>query len=1739
MKIVKKASIMMTFVFVLFGLFGCDNTPKEIDLSNIENVTINFETNSDSSIDTIVVNQDLINSIDEDSIKNVTLDDLTFLIPIKDGYEFENWYFDEGLSQPLVVDSPILEEYIKVLELESVELEITLYAKWIPEKETYTITYHLDGGTNNSANPSSLTDDESVTLLNPSRVGYTFIEWSIDVQVALNPITVIPVGTTSNVDLYATWEIIDDGPSNYDITYHLNGGINNNENPSSFSNDETTTLLVPSKEGFTFLGWYDNSTFSNDAISLIPVGVTLNVVLYASWEEEAGGDVYFDVTYHLDGGTNPLENVRVYKTDDEDIKLLDGLKDGATFMGWYTDDDFTNVITVLYNGTSGDIDLWAKWGDASMLTFELRDNAYYVKGCDSDYVGIIEVPGTFNDLPVVGIGYSAFSLVQGITQVILPASVTVIESSAFYNCDGLTSINIELVTTIGTSAFEKCDSLKHIVIGDGVTSIEPFTFNGCDNLLTVVLGENVTSIGRQAFSFSPLTSITLNDGLLSIGESAFTVNSSLEELYIPSSVTYIGKYAFTNIENLVIYAGADFEPGTWENEWNKSGVPVHWGYERENVPVGAVTYTITYYLDDGTNDLDNPRTFKGETDIVLQDPIKVGYVFDGWYTDSDLTQSITTIAAGHLFDVSLWASWAVETAPTYLNYEVFDDHVVVTGLNTNVSVIEIPETYQGKPVTVITANAFSYNRDIVSVTLPDTIITIEDLAFANCDSLATINFPASLTSIGIAAFANVAFTELVLPETIISYGKEVFNGNMKLIEVTLPDNMTVIVESMFSNCEKLERINMPVSVQEIREDAFASCYSLLSINLSQVRVIGESAFSQCNSITTLVLSEQLLVIDNNTFYAMASLASVTLPQNLEVISYGAFRSVTNLTEIELPESLVYIGHSAFAGAGLESLNLPNSLTYIGKEAFKSTNITTLYIPYNVEYIGEVAFWRCEDLRFVYLPHTIDFVGARVFRDTDSSIKVYLDGSAPDRWDEDWNTYFNGTIYNDGSFDSVLINYNLDGGINNEANSSRIGHCSNLVLMDPTKEGFNFIGWYFDADYIEEATIVKQGRLTTVPLYALWEAQSVNQHSITYHLDGGKNLTETPYYFNETEIVRLVEPTKAGYIFLGWYDDSNYTNQMVMVTSNTVEDVEFYAKWEIDFLLFEEFDDYVAVVGLKIPLTVVEIPSSYNGKPVTVIGESAFYNEWNIREVILPSTITTIGVNAFASTSNLQQINLPEGLLTLNDLAFSGCRQLTEITIPSTVTSLGKEIFWGCSNLETIIFNNQMTILPEGMFRECMSLTEIVIPEGITEIGRSAFEKCRNLESVTLPSSLLKIGRYAFEVTSKLTSIIFPNSLLEIGNEAFSESGLTTVYLPSNLTTLGVGVFESSSDLISITINENLETVLTRDDFIGLDSLSTIVVDPLNPIYYMDGNALIVDNGTVTLIKYVESPEVLVYSIPVGVEVIGRDSFTGTTLHKILIPNTVTYIDYFAFGSCDNLINIYIPSSVQTIKRGAFFLEPHIRVFVEASEKPIGWDYDWVRDIDVYWGYSLSDIGLYDGVMDYIIVDGHVEVTGLTNYEGSVFFEIPSSILGYPVTTIRSNVFNDNKSGKIIIPDSVTTISEEAFNSYNVDIYNEADSIPLGWDSNWNSSKGDVEWGVIWFTFDTQGGDYSFPTVATALEPKSIGYGWIPVRTAYEFEGWYTDAACTAGNEFVFPVFPEDAYVMPTVNTIIYAKWTHE
>ena len=232
--------------------------------------------------------------------------------------------------------------------------DYSLVAKW----NYFKIEYNLNDGVNSDDNKNYYSVDEVPTLNNPTKKGYTFLGW----KYKGNFVTSIDSSWLSDISLDAIWET-----TAYNVTYHLDGGENNNSNPKTFTiESDDITLASPIKKGYNFMGWYTSSSFSDDtSITTITKGSTEDVNLYAKWEI-----ITYTITYDAGLGKNDSSNPKTYTVEDE-ITLANATRDGYTFTGWKGD---RGVVEKITKGTVGNLALTAMWStNLNSLTVSPED----------------------------------------------------------------------------------------------------------------------------------------------------------------------------------------------------------------------------------------------------------------------------------------------------------------------------------------------------------------------------------------------------------------------------------------------------------------------------------------------------------------------------------------------------------------------------------------------------------------------------------------------------------------------------------------------------------------------------------------------------------------------------------------------------------------------------------------------------------------------------------------------------------------------------------------------------------------------------------------------------------------------------------------------------------------------------------------------------------------------------------------------------------------------------------------------------------------------------------------------------------------------------------------------------------------------------------------------------------------------------------------------------------------------
>ncbi len=283
------------------------------------------------------------------------------------------------------------------------------------------------------------------------------------------------------------------------------------------------------------------------------------------------------------------------------------------------------------------------------------------------------------------------------------------------------------------------------------------------------------------------------------------------------------------------------------------------------------------------------------------------------------------------------------------------------------SVLLIPSDYDGKSVVGIGDKAFANCENLTSVVIPSSVSKIGEKAFSECSNLASITIPDNVTSIGYDAFHNTAYykDEANWTDDVLYIGHHLIKAASGTPEVyTIKDGTKCIGTYAFYSRSKLTSIVIPNSVVSIDNMAFYGCSGLTSMEIpSSVTSIGEEAFYECENLVSITIPDGVTSIGEYAFYNCTALASITLPNGLTSIEKAMFYQCSGLTSVTIPSSVTYIGDNAFDGCeSLTGVIIPDSVTDIGSNAFcNGKAITSMTIGSGVKNIGFYALCRCQSL----------------------------------------------------------------------------------------------------------------------------------------------------------------------------------------------------------------------------------------------------------------------------------------------------------------------------------------------------------------------------------------------------------------------------------------------------------------------------------------------------------------------------------------------------------------------------------------------------------------------------------------------------------------------------------------------------------------------------------------------------------------------------------------------------------
>ena len=791
----------------------------------------------------------------------------------------------------------------------------------------------------------------------------------------------------------------------------------------------------------------------------------------------------------------------------------------------------------------------------------------------------------------------------------------------------------------------------------------------------------------------------------------------------------------------------------------------------------------------------------------------------------------------------------------HYTYEVHDGKATITGCTwTNASYLEIPRTIDGYPVVAVGANAFAERNDLLGVIVSEGIELIDYRAFWCCQNLRWVVLPDSLTTIGDEAFS--VCTNLLsvdFGKGLKTIGYAAFAHCSNLFDAELPEGLETIGMSAFYKCYSLESVWLPDSLKALGARAYDSCVSLCDIYIPDT----------VTSIGANVLYDTPCYYNNNFWYSDAFYigshlldvkpsvsGSYTVLPGTVLIAGGAFEYCDDLTEVILPDSLQTIGTRAF---------------------YSCNGLSAITIPANVTTIEDEAFYWCKSLTDVRFQGSVNNVGQNAFAKT-----PYYESA---------ETWVDNALY----AGETLI-------------SCKPGFSGALQVRPGTKT----IAPGAMQGLTKLTEVILPEGLTTIGENAFYGCTKLTE----LNLPDSVTTIGNNAFFGCTNL-KVINLGK-GLTNIG---DSAF-GQCKNIETITVHNENNTFRSLNNTLIRRQ--DKCLVMGCKGS----RIPDDGS---VTSIGTSAFEGCVGLTELTIPDTIHTIGYAAFKDCDNLMTLSLGNGVKTVGGRAFESCDALTEIDfgqsvetienhgfaynhqlktldLPASLKYLGEEAFSNGTGIRIITFREGLQSIGKNCFIFCDNLTAVHLPNSLVEIESGAFYDCQKLESLTLGENLTTIGDTAFMGCEALLSVKIPAKVHDIGSSAFAECYNLRLLDLGNVETIGAWAFSSCEKLQQIHVPATVKEIGLAA-FAYCESLEMLTVSQQNPYYHSGGNCIISTEDKVLIAGCKNS----IIPDDGSVTIVNGYSFGGCTgLKRIVVPDTVKRIMYYAFADCSGLEFMQLP-----------------------------------------------------------------------------------------------------------------------------------------------------------------------------------------------------------------------------------------
>ena len=546
--------------------------------------------------------------------------------------------------------------------------------------------------------------------------------------------------------------------------------------------------------------------------------------------------------------------------------------------------DGRKVVGVNFRGLEGSAD--------TLTSVSIPDGATIYDDINFNSFGLLTQfkigAGVTSAIPVLP--DRAFYGCYSLTSVDIPDGITTIQQSCFEDDLSLVSVNIpNSVTSIWSSVFKNCSSLASIGLPDSLEQIDDWTFGNCTSLVSIDIPESVTRIGNYAFNgCAKLANFNFSHNLKALGEAAFG-GTAVESVTIPNSLTSIGS-AFSGCKKLISV--------TIENGVKSIPEGLCWSctsLSNITIPSTVVTIGGGAFYDCPLEYVTIPksvvrmgsRAFDGAAVVGCQASEKPAGWADDWAGGASVYWGVDSLSASKQDGIH------------YVIVNYGDSKMaVVTGVDETVIDLVIPSAVDDATVTGIANSAFTGNKAIQSIVIPDTVSLIGSDAFYSCESLQSLQFllhdgdPTHEITIGQRAFYGCPLQDVTIPINVTKIGSEAFVfGQIYCAAESKPDGWAEdwnygssvhwndaapsggVLNGIYY--EFVGPYNNRTAIVVGVDNDVADLVIPSEVNGATVIGIAADAFKGNTKITSVVIPNGVTSIGENAFYQCSSLLCVT------------------------------------------------------------------------------------------------------------------------------------------------------------------------------------------------------------------------------------------------------------------------------------------------------------------------------------------------------------------------------------------------------------------------------------------------------------------------------------------------------------------------------------------------------------------------------------------------------------------------------------------------------------------------------------------------------------------------------------------------------------------------------------------------------------------------------------------------------------------------------------------------